>query len=166
MDMEYNSCLKQQWMSALISLSDADLYNAFILKLLWGSPMWPRQAAQAMRGFYCSQPHDYTIISVWYTAPESSELTAISLFNALSICGIFLPVIKCHISDLANLGLCWDHWLQLFQEPCDLSAYRERLSLLWAPQKKRAKVFIWKALATFFFSSCIPKHISSRACNL
>lgn len=49
-----------------------------------------------------------------------------------------------------------------------IPAYRQRLSLLWAPQK-RANLFIWKALDAFSppaFLKYVPKHIWTRACNL
>jgi len=74
--------------------------------------------------------------------PEPSELKAISLFKAISICIIFFPVIKCRVSVQANLSLCWDHWLQLFHEPYELSTYIELSSLLQNLWTKRKCIYL------------------------
>lgn len=90
-------------------------YNAFILKLLRGSPMWPRQPARAMRGFTAFSLRLYNYLCLIYCCKAISSDSNKSLQCSINL-GYISSCNQMSYFWLANLCL---YWLQLFHEPCD-----------------------------------------------
>lgn len=143
-------------------------YDAFILQLQQRSPMWQKAASIDNGKVHFFQPHGYTIISVRETVPETSELKALSLFNAVSICVVFFSCNQISYFCSCQLQLTLGPLASAFHKPYDLSVYIKPLSFLQAPWTKRKFIYL-ECISCIFFSAMlenVPKHVSSNASNL
>lgn len=141
-------------MSALISLSDAADIMPFFSNCYEALPCGQGSQHRQWEGF---------LLSAW---PLNNYLCLIHCSTI--IWADRHKSVQCSIN-LGNISCCnqmsyfWSSQFGLILRPLApafsmspvISVHRERLSLLWAPQK-RANVFIWKALATIFSLNKCP----------